>query len=260
MKRIRLVAKLIESRISTQITRGYVVERVVMELCNDNEVISQWTTDRDHIRTSLSREFNRHPYSDNLTVQFYDQTDECIWEGGYEVYSDKEPETLKPIQPITVLQPQVDSTLNGPTPEDLGALVEQKVQQIRQVEELERLRSEQVKLNAKNEALQGQVETLEAQIEAKSNLEYYSKVAGDLLPGIAKALEKTSLGPALSGLAGEQTQKDDQTTVMDSAKALIEACGEEQLSAFYMLVLEFQNNPDLIPVIYQNAFSNETAH
>jgi hypothetical protein len=261
MKRIRLVAKLIESRIATQITRGYVVERVIMELYNDNEVISQWTTDRDHIRTSLSREFGRHPYSDNLTVQFYDQADECVWEGGYEVYRDKDSsESLKPIQPITVLQPQVEPTLNGPTPEDLGALVEQKVQQIRQVEELERLRSEQAELKAKNEELLGQVEALEAQIEAKSNLEYYSKVAGDLLPGIAKALEKTSFGPALSGLAGEHTDKDDQTTVLDSAKALVEVLSEEQLSAFYMLVLEFQNNPDLIPVIYQNAFSNETAH
>ena len=261
MKRVRLVAKLIESRIATQVTRGYVIERVVMELCSDTEVISQWTTDRDHIRTSLTREFGRHPYSDNLTVQFYDQADECIWEGGYEVYSDKDSsEALKPIQPITVLQPQVEPTLNGPTPENLGALVEQKVQQIRQTEELERLRAEQIELKAKNEELLGQVETLESQIEAKSNLEYYSKVAGDLLPGIAKALEKTSLGPALSGLAGEQTEKDDQTTVLDSAKMLIEALSEEQLSAFYMLVLELQNNPALIPALYQNAFSNETAH
>ena len=80
------------------------------------------------------------------------------------------------------------------------------------------------------------------------------------MPGIAKALEKTSLGPALSGLAGEPTDKDDQTTVLESAKALIAALDDEKLSAFYMLVLEFQNNPDLIPVIYQNAFSNETAH
>jgi len=260
MKRIRLVAKLIESRIATQITRGYVVERVVMELCNDSEVISQWTTDRDHIRTSLSREFGRHPYSDNLTVQFYDQADECIWEGGYEVYSDKDSESLKPIQPIAVEQQHVELDLSGPSQGDLGALVEQKVQQIRQVEELERLRSEQIELKAKNEELLGQVETLEAQVEAKSNLEYYSKVAGDLLPGIAKALEKTSLGPALSGLAGEQTEKDDQTTVLESTKTLIEALSEEQLSAFYMLVLELQNNPALIPALYQNAFSNETKH
>ena len=75
MKRVRLVAKLIESRIATQVTRGYVVERVVMELCSDTEVISQWTTYRDHISTSLTREFGRHPYSDNLTVQFYDQAE-----------------------------------------------------------------------------------------------------------------------------------------------------------------------------------------
>ncbi len=261
MKRIRLVAKLIESRIATQITRGYVVERVVMELCNDNEVTSQWTTDRNHIRTSLSREFGRHPYSDNLTVQFYDQADECIWEGGYEVYSDEgSNESLKPIQPIAVEQQPVELALSGPSQGDLGALVEQKVQQIRQAEELERLRSEQIELKAKNEELLGQVETLEAQVEAKSNLEYYSKVAGDLLPGIAKALEKTSLGPALSGLAGEQTEKDDQTTVLESTKTLIEALSEEQLSAFYMLVLELQNNPALIPELYQNAFSNETKH
>lgn len=260
MKRIRLVAKLIESRIATQITRGYVVERVVMELCSDNEVISQWSTDRDHIRTSLSRESGRHPYCNNLTVQFYDQADECIWEGGYEVYSDKDSELLKPIQPISVVQPPVEPALSGPSQDDLGALVEQKVQQIRQTEELERLRSEQVELKAKNEELLGQVESLEAQVEAKSNLEYYSKVAGDLLPGIAKALEKTSFGPALAGLAGEQTDKDDQTTVLDTATALVKALSEEQLSAFYMLLLELQNNPALIPALYQNAFSNETEH
>jgi hypothetical protein len=262
MKRIRLVAKLIESRIATQVTRGYVVERVVMELCSDTEVISQWTTDRDHIRTSLTREFGRHPYSDNLTVQFYDQADECIWEGGYEVYSDKDSsESLKPIQPITVLQPQVEPTLNGPTPENLGALVEQKVQQIRQTEELERLRSEQVELKAKNEELLGQVETLEAQVEAKSNLEYYSKVAGDLLPGLTKALEKSPIGATLGTLAGNNTTvSDDQSTVLEVAQGLIATLDDEKLSAFYMLLLELQNNPALIPALYQNAFSNETAH
>ena len=122
------------------------------------------------------------------------------------------------------------------------------------------LRGEHDELRARNEDLQEKVEELEAQVEAKSNLEYYSKLAGDVLPGIAKALEKTSLGPALSGLAGEPTDKDDQTTVLESAKALITALDDEKLSAFYMLVLEFQNNPDLIPAIYQNAFSNETAH
>ena len=150
---------------------------------------------------------------------------------------------------------------SGPQTHDIGALVERQVQEIRQREELERLRTEQVELKTKNEELLGQVETLEAQIEAKSNLEYYSKVAGDLLPGIAKALEKTSLGPALSGLAGEQTQKDDQATVLDSTQALIAALDEEQLSAFYMLVLELQNNPALIPVLYQNTFNqvNNTA-
>ena len=238
----------IRKRVHTKERRGFEVFEIVLELYSGDDVVSSCSTDLDHLTTSLKREYARFPDSDRVVSQVIDTADECILE-----MSHKLEDKISAPQELSGVGSQMH-------PADLGALVEQKVQQIRQVEELERLRSEQAELKAKNEELIGQVETLEAQIEAKSNLEYYSKVAGDLLPGIAKALEKTSLGPALSGLAGEQTEKDDQTTVLESTKALIEACGEEQLSAFYMLVLELQNNPDLIPVIYQNAFSNETAH
>ncbi|REJ62113.1 MAG: hypothetical protein DWQ21_07280 [Bacteroidetes bacterium] len=246
--RIYSITESIRKRVHTKERRGFEVFEIVLELYSGDDVVSSCSTDLEHLTTSLKREYARFPDSDRVVSQVIDTADECILEMSHK------------LEVKTPDQQELSGVGTPSQPTDLGALVEQKVQQIRQTEELERLRSEQADLKAKNEQLQGQVETLETQVEAKSNLEYYSKVAGDLLPGIAKALEKTSLGPALSGLAGEQTEKDDQTTVLESAKALIETCGEEQLSAFYMLVLELQSNPDLIPVIYQNAFSNETAH
>lgn len=252
--RVYTVSQGIRHRVGTQERRGFTVENVSMSLLCDGDVLHSWDSSTSHITTSLKREFNRHHESEEVKVQIIDATGECLWEGFYH---------LKPKQPKVLGEPftQSMSGFSGPQTHDIGALVERQVQEIRQREELERLRTEQVELKTKNEELLGQVETLEAQIEAKSNLEYYSKVAGDLLPGIAKALEKTSLGPALSGLAGEQTQKDDQATVLDSTQALIAALDEEQLSAFYMLVLELQNNPALIPVLYQNTFNqvNNTA-
>ena len=53
---------------------------------------------------------------------------------------------------------------------------------------------------------------------------------------------------------------DDQSTVLEVAQGLIATLDDEKLSAFYMLLLELQNNPALIPALYQNAFSNETEH
>ena len=248
MNRIGLVSKLIEGRIATRAFKGIQVERIELELRVDHNIQSQWATDRNHVRTSLFREFKRYPLSNVLAVQFFDHDDECILEDTYEVYENRKPRIApKPTQQRSEFCTTQESFLSGPEPHNLGALVEQKVQELRQAEELERLREEQTELKSKNEVLLGQVETLESQIEAKNNLEYYSKIAGDLLPGIAKALEKTPLGPALSGLAGEKTEKDDQTTVLESSRILIKNLNDEQLSAVYMLLLELQNNPALIP-------------
>ena len=246
--KIYSISDRIRKRIYTKERKGFEVVEIALELYSGEDVLTSWSSDIDHLSTSIKREYGRFPQADRVLSQVIDADDECILEMSHKLEDN----------------PPIPRGLAGTTvshsPADLGALVEQKVQQIRQSEELERLRQEQVELKSKNEELLGQVETLEAQVEAKSNLEYYSKVAGDLLPGIAKALEKTSFGPALAGLAGEQTDKDDQTTVLDTASALVQALSEEQLSAFYMLLLELQNNPGLIPVIYQNAFSNETEH
>lgn len=256
-QRIYTISNSVHSRLKTLTSSNIDVGRIDLSLEREGEELASWSTDANGLTKTLQSKFKVNSEATEVILKVYDTHWNLQIEGTYLIYPDRKPKNI----------PNAGNHLAGPAStgqmqqvQDLGALVEEKVQQIRQAEELDRLRSEQVELKAKNEELLGQVETLEAQIEAKSNLEYYSKVAGDLLPGIAKALEKTSLGPALSGLAGEQTEKDDQTTVLDSTKALIEALSEEQLSAFYMLVLELQNNPALIPALYQNAFSNETQH
>jgi hypothetical protein len=239
----------IRKRVHTKERRGFEVFEIVLELYSGDDVVSSCSTDLEHLTTSLKREYARFPDSDRVISQVIDTADECILEMSHKLV-DKVP-TSKELSGV--------GTPSQST--DLGALVEQKVQQIRQAEELERLRSEQVELKAKNEELLGQVETLEAQVEAKSNLEYYSKVAGDLLPGLAKALEKSPIGATLGTLAGNNTTvSDDQSTVLEVAQGLIATLDDEKLSAFYMLLLELQNNPALIPALYQNAFSNETAH
>jgi|TARA_B110001452_G_scaffold251162_1_gene239965 hypothetical protein len=249
--RVYTVGQGIRQRIRTQERRGFTVDFVTLTLLNEDLEIHSWDSDSNHISTSLKREIQRHPASTQVHVQIIDNTNDCLWEGTYSLNRSSTPSQIQ------------EHSFSGPTfsqPHDIGALVEQQVQEIRQREELERLRKEQTELKVQNEDLLGQVESLEAQIEAKSKLEYYSKVAGDLLPGIAKALEKTSFGPTLSGLTGMNMENDDHATVMESAKQLIESLTEEQLSAFYMLVLELQNNPTLIPALYQNSFSHETTH
>lgn len=268
------VSSSIRGRIRTLERKGDKVYSISFQLMKGNEPLAVWKSAPEDVTTKLRRHYSKHPESDKVLVDFVDSMLNRLLETEYNLYETPKESDLPKKQPIFKVQnlgkmehiPEQYRSLYQTLgqadnlPEGLGALVHEKVKELRQKDELEDLRVKHDELRARNEDLQEQVESLEAQIEAKSNLEYYSKVAGDLLPGIAKALENTSLGPALSGLAGEPTDKDDQTTVLESTKALIEACGEEQLSAFYMLVLELQNNPDLIPVIYQNAFSNETAH
>jgi len=231
--------------------KGIEVKAITMDLTKEGEFVDTWTVAPEKVTAMMRNRYGQYPVSDTVRVKFYDGQGEIQLETSYELYQDGRE---APKQPSPANAPNLLAGVG--TPHDLGALVEQKVQQLRQQDELERLRSEHGELKDRNFQLQEQVESLEAQVEAKSNLEYYSKVAGDLLPGIAKAFEKTSLGPALSGMAGGGTT-DDQSTVLSSTKDLVKVLSEDQLSAFYMLILELQSNPAFIPAIYQNAFGHE---
>lgn len=267
------VSSSIRGRIRTLERKGDKVYSISFQLMKGDQPLAVWQSAPEDVTTKLRRHYTQNPDSDKVLVDFVDAMLNSLLETEYDLYETPKESDLPEKQPLFKVQnlgklehiPEqyrpLYQTLGkvDKLPDGLGALIHEKVQELRQKDELEELRVKHDELRARNEDLQEKAEELEAQVEAKSNLEYYSKLAGDVLPGIAKALEKTSLGPALSGLAGEPTDKDDQTTVLESAKALITALDDEKLSAFYMLVLEFQNNPDLIPAIYQNAFSNETA-
>jgi hypothetical protein len=246
MQRIYKVTHLIKNRVTTCESKGNIVEQLSLTLVKDGKKLERVQGGVSEVFAMLRKAATRHEDARELKVKLLDSERNTLLKDRY-----------------TLLEKTAQSYtgLDAPPSSDISTLVEQKVQQIRQAEELERLRSEQVELKAKNEELLGQVETLEAQVEAKSNLEYYSKVAGDLLPGLAKALEKSPIGATLGTLAGNNTTvSDDQSTVLEVAQGLIATLDDEKLSAFYMFLLELQNNPALIPALYQNAFSNETEH
>lgn len=249
-QRAYTVANSIRQRLHTLERKLSPVGQLAFRLVEGAEVLDSWTTGAEKITAMLHAKHNLYPQSQKVEVDVYDPNGSMLLQASYDMYMDKRHAPA----------PLAETALAGlGTPHDLGALVEQKVQQLRQQDELERLRLERAELKDHNAELTEQVESLEAQVEAKSNLEYYSKVAGDLLPGIAKAFEKTSLGPALSGMAG-QAATDDQSTVLNSTKDLVKALSEDQLSAFYMLILELQSNPAIIPAIYQNAFGHDQDH
>jgi hypothetical protein len=241
MDRFYQISSMVRKRIATSQNKGDEVEVIKAEILDKNGVLFVVEDIPAEVFSDLRYQIPNYPSAREVRFSGIGSNGRSLWTSRYDL-----PAKAEPLQP----------SFHGLGMPDIGALVEKQVKEIRTQEELERLREIKKAMEARQAEQDKEIEELQAKIDAKSNIEYYSNLAGNLLPGIAKFLEKTPLGPALGAMAGNNaTSGDDRTTVVQTAAELVKNISDEQLSALYMTLLELQSNPDLIQRAYQSTQS-----
>ena len=93
-------------------------------------------------------------------------------------------------------------SLSGLDPAGIDALLQEKINALKDQEQREALRIDNERLTQENSDLQAQLDGLQATVEAKSKVEYYANMLGLAFPGLAQLLAATPLGGTLGALAG----------------------------------------------------------
>ena len=135
----------------------------------------------------------------------------------------------------------------------VAEMVDKKVAEQRRNDEFQRLNKEVDELRAKVETLTTEKTELEATIEAKNNLEFYSGIVGAAFPGLSTLFNGTPLAQAasfLSGTAGgsekvlpegEQSNDDAQSVAALVSEFCATLNAQEQAS-IHLLFMAFESD------------------
>jgi len=192
--------------------------------------------------TRLMHQYIQSEQPDKLRVEVRNQDDALLWSKSFTIEQES-PEVNTPTDFQGFGEAQIHELLN------------QKISELRQKQELEELRSETEQLSQENDALKRQLETLEETVEVKKKMEYYANILGLAFPGLAKMLSTTPMGDTLSMLAGiegqEQTQnasgeKSQRETIIELVSEFMASLDDQALGQLYLVFIELSNNPSLI--------------
>lgn len=192
--------------------------------------------------TRLMHQYIESEQPDKLRVEVRNEDDALLWSKSFTIEQEG-PDVSAPSEFQGLGEAQIHDMLN------------QKISELRQKEELEELRSETEQLSQENESLRKQLEEAEQAMEAKKKVEYYANILGLAFPGLAKMLSTTPIGGTLGMLAGleenEQTQsssgeKSQRETIIELVTEFMNGLDDHQLGQLYLVFVELSNRPDLI--------------
>lgn len=152
---------------------------------------------------------------------------------------------------------------------EVNDLVQRKFSEMERSKELERLSAELTKAIAMNEELQYQVSDMQASLDAKKQIEYYSSVIGMALPGLAKFFTGTPVGSAINFLSGtEETQNqidqakdkdpDQREVILDLIQTFCEGLSNQELGTMYLLLSEIEKDKSTLKTILELITQNTT--
>ena len=160
------------------------------------------------------------------------------------------------------------STFNGLGEAEINDLVNKRFVELEKQKELERVHQELLELRERNGELEKELEELTTTVEAKKQVEYYSTIIGAALPGLAKFFQATSIGPALSFLAGaEQSSSNEQETALEPPTAntqtqmlceFIGTLNEQETATLFLLMAEIEKDRSSIQRILNYITGNQS--
>jgi hypothetical protein len=199
--------------------------------------------------SSLILSYNQAENPDKVKVEFKTSQDNVlIWSKVYDLNDslDDVPKSL--------------SGYAGLGEAEVNDLVQRKFSEMERSKELERLSAELTKATDLNEELQYQVLDMQASLDAKKQIEYYSSVIGMALPGLAKFFTGTPVGNAINFLSGTEenatqldTSKDKDPNQREAILELIQSfCGDlsnQELGTMYLLLSEIEKDKSVLKTI-----------
>ena len=133
----------------------------------------------------------------------------------------------------------------------VNEMVDRKFEELRRNDELQGLKKEVEELRSKNAELSSRNKELEASLEAKSGLEFYSGIIRNALPQLATVLKGTPFEKAADFLSGTKEEKgstnptsepvNEETTSL--ASMMNEFCNtldEQEAGAIHLLFMAFE--------------------
>jgi hypothetical protein len=186
---------------------------------------------------------------------------------GKSIYSKSLTDLRTPAKPVTANQhqPQQQAGLGGYMglgEAQVAKLIDQRVAEHRRQDEFVRMNAEIDELRSKNHHLEEKAQDLEAQMKAKSQIEFYSGIIGTAFPGLAGMLAGTPLAPAANFLAGvgcsETAPATESSAMSEEARSfcalVTEFCASlnaRELAALHLLFVAFEKDPNNIQKAFQ---------
>ncbi len=185
---------------------------------------------------------------DKVQVDINDSEGHLVWTRIFRIV--RSANTPEPIESSTLGKAELD------------AMVNEKLSQLRQEQELEQLRSRSQDLEDENEQLKSQLEEVEKTLEAKNTIEHLMSLAGTYGP---KILGMLRANPAPSGgLSGSQVSKvslnNDQQAVWEMTAEFLMRLSPEHTENFYYLLVELSNQPEQLPELIRIIHAKNTSH
>lgn len=208
--------------------------------------------------STLVRNYDKAENPDKVKIEFKNQDDNVlIWSKVYDLN-----DSLEDI-------PKSLSGYAGLGEAEVNDLVQRKFSEMERSKELERLSAELTKAIAMNEELQYQVSDMQASLDAKKQIEYYSSVIGMALPGLAKFFTGTPVGSAINFLSGtEETQNqidqvkdkgpDQREVILDLIQTFCEGLSNQELGTMYLLLSEIEKDKSTLKTILELITQNTT--
>ncbi len=201
--------------------------------------------------SSLILSYNQAENPDKVKVEFKTAQDNVlIWSKVYELN-----DSLEDI-------PKSLSGYAGLGEAEVNEMVQRKFSEMERSKELERLSAELTKAIAMNEELQYQVSDMQASLDAKKQIEYYSSVIGMALPGLAKFFTGTPVGSAINFLSGteETPNQIDQAkdkdpnqreVILELIQTFCEGLSNQELGTMYLLLSEIEKDKSTLKTILE---------
>lgn len=155
--------------------------------------------------------------------------------------------------------PKTLAGFNGLGEAEVNDLVQRKFSEMERSKELERLSAELTKAQALNDELQYQVSDMQASLDAKKQIEYYSSVIGMALPGLAKFFTGTPVGSAinfLSGVeeaaqldAGKEKDPNQREAILELIQTFCKSLSNQELGTMYLLLSEIEKDKAVLKTI-----------
>ena len=152
---------------------------------------------------------------------------------------------------------------------EINDLVNKRFEELEKQRELERSNQELTELRKRNLELQSELDQLAEALEAKNQLQHWAQILGMAMPGLARVLQGTALGP-FTGLLAGQTDDGGQlpppepigdSSLTESICDFVRTLTEQETATLYLLMAEIEKDRSTVQqVLHFLTQSRKQAH